>query len=93
MAVLGRLAEMTMRDIEAPWAERHRAVRNLQRGLPAYGTATMLVDASQRGWKLLHLNANASQVTGMRADSALPGATWPPSRACAWTLVVQSRIP
>lgn len=72
MAVLGRLAELVMRDIEAPWAERHRAVRNLQRGLPAYGTATMLVDAAARGWRLLHLNANASQITGARARCA-PG--------------------
>jgi hypothetical protein len=63
-SVLDRLAELTVRQLEAPWASRHPHLPDRRRALAAYDTATMLVDASQHRWKLLHLNPNASGKTG-----------------------------
>ena len=63
-AVLDRLAELTVRQLEAPWALKHPHLPNRQRGMAAYHTATLLVDASQHHWKLLHLNPSAVHRTG-----------------------------
>jgi hypothetical protein len=64
-AVLAGMAEMTARRLEGPWALQHEGARHLMRPLRAYASAFMLLDASQRAWKILHLNKAAAAATGV----------------------------
>ena len=61
-----------MRDLEATWAAEHCHTKTLLRPPAAYAAATMLIDASQRSWKVLYLNSEASAKTGACTDDPRP---------------------
>ena len=66
--MLAGMAEVAVRAMEASWAAGHKHVSGLVRPPAAFSAATLLVDASQRAWKVLHLNAAITAMTG--------GETW-----------------
>lgn len=78
-SVLAGMAEVAVRAMEASWAAEHNHVRGLVRPPAAFTAATMLVDASQRAWKVLHLNAAVTAMTG--ADIGL---MWSVSALCTY---------
>ncbi len=68
-SVLAGMAEAAMRQLEAAWVQQHSHISGLLRPPTAFSAATMLVDASQRAWRVLHLNAAVSAMTGAHPAS------------------------
>lgn len=79
--MLANMAEVAVRALEAAWAQQHSHVRGL-RAPAAFSAATMLVDASQRAWRVLHLNAAVSAMTGGAVFEHIC-CTWPGSGVTA----------
>ncbi|BDA43374.1 probable serine/threonine-protein kinase STY8 at C-terminar half [Coccomyxa sp. Obi] len=75
-SVLAGMAEVAVRAMEASWAAQHAHARGLVRPPAAFTAATMLVDASQFAWKVLHLNAAVTAMTGISAHMASASSFW-----------------